>query len=56
MEAKRIIYLGIFVGGAIGGYLPTLLWNAPYFSFSTIFFNAVGAIIGIWIASKFNRM
>jgi predicted MFS family arabinose efflux permease len=51
MESKRLIYLGILLGGAAGGYLPTL-WGAEYFSFQTIIGNAVGAILGIWIAFK----
>jgi len=56
MESKRIIYLGMIVGGATAGYIPVLLWGATYFSFSTVFFNAFGAIIGLYIAFKLRRM
>jgi len=56
MESKRIIYLGMIVGGATIGYIPVLLWGATYFSFSTVFFNAAGAIFGIWVAFKLSRM
>jgi uncharacterized membrane protein YeaQ/YmgE (transglycosylase-associated protein family) len=42
------------VGGAIGGYVP-LLWGENYFSFASIIFNALGAILGIWIAFKLTR-
>jgi gas vesicle protein len=55
MESKRSIYLGMFLGGAIGGYLPLFLWGAGTFSLSTLFGNAIGAIIGIYIAFKLSR-
>jgi hypothetical protein len=51
MESKRLTYIGILVGGALGGYLPTL-WGADYFSFQTILGNGVGAIFGIWVIFK----
>jgi uncharacterized membrane protein YeaQ/YmgE (transglycosylase-associated protein family) len=41
----------MFIGGMIGGYVPAL-WGAEYFSFSSIIFNALGAILGIWIGFK----
>lgn len=55
MESKRIIYFGMFVGGLIGGYLPSLLWGAGTFSFSALLGNAIGAIIGIYITFKLTR-
>lgn len=55
MESKRMIYLGMFLGGLLGGYLPSILWGASMFSMSTLFGNALGAIIGIYIAFKFTR-
>jgi len=54
MESKRIIYFGMFLGGAIGGYIPTL-WGDAYFSMWSVLLNAVGAIIGIYIAYKLSR-
>lgn len=51
MESKRTIWVGMLIGGIIGGYIP-LLWGASYFSFASILFNAIGAIIGIWIMFK----
>ncbi len=42
------------IGGTAGGYIP-LLWGASYFSFSSIIFNAVGAVIGIWIGFKISQ-
>lgn len=55
MESKRMIYLGMFLGGLLGGYLPSILWGASMFSMSALFGNALGAIIGIYMAFKFTR-
>ena len=44
----------MFLGGAIGGYIPTL-WGDAYFSMWSVLLNAVGAIIGIYIAYKLSR-
>jgi len=55
MNSKRGIYAGMLIGGTIGGYIPIVLFNATFFSFSTIFFNAFGAIVGIWLALKLSR-
>jgi uncharacterized membrane protein YeaQ/YmgE (transglycosylase-associated protein family) len=48
---RRTIWLGLFVGSTVGGYIPTL-WGAGLFSFSSIFFSAAGALFGIWIAFR----
>ncbi len=42
------------VGGFVGGYIP-MLWDSAGFSFATIFGNAIGALIGIWIGFKLTR-
>jgi hypothetical protein len=55
MESKRTIYFGMFIGGLIGGYIPALVWGASVFSFSSILGNAIGAIVGIYIAFKMTR-
>lgn len=55
MESKKTIYLGMFIGGLIGGYLPSILWGAGTFSFSSLFGNAAGAMMGIYIAFKATR-
>lgn len=54
METRRIIWICMLFGGFIGGYVPTL-WGAGYFSFSSLIFNALGAIVGIWIGFKLTR-
>lgn len=55
MESKKTIYFAMFLGGTIGGYVPSLLWGASMFSFSALLGNAIGAIIGIYIAFKLTR-
>ena len=55
MESKRTIYLGMFIGGLLGGYVPVFLWSVSTFSMSSLFGNALGAIIGIYIAFKLTR-
>lgn len=54
MDAKRTIWLLMFVGGFVGGYIP-MLWGSSGFSFATIFGNAIGALIGIWLGFKLTR-
>ena len=51
MESKRLVTLFTFIGGTIGSYIP-MLWGANSFSFSSLFFGAVGAILGIFIAFR----
>lgn len=51
MDSKKLTYLFMFIGGTAGGYIP-YLWGASYFSFYSIFFNALGALVGIWLAFK----
>lgn len=42
MSPKTVTYIGMTVGGMVGGYIP-LLWGAGSFSFSSIFFGGVGS-------------
>ena len=41
----------MFVGSAIGGYIP-MLWGGSLFSFSSIILTAAGGIAGIWLGFK----
>ena len=51
MSRRFLILLGMTVGSLIGGYVP-LLFGVELLSFTSIIFNAVGGIIGIWITYK----
>jgi len=55
MSPKTLIWIGIFVGGAIGGYVPAL-WGASLFSFSSIIGNTIGGIAGVWAGWKLSQM
>jgi uncharacterized membrane protein YeaQ/YmgE (transglycosylase-associated protein family) len=49
---KKIVLLGMAIGSFIGGYLPTL-FGADSFSFTALFGNFVGGILGIWLSFRF---
>jgi hypothetical protein len=51
---KKMIYLGAFLGGIVGGYIPSL-WGASVFDLSSIFWGTLGTILGIWIGYKVGR-
>jgi hypothetical protein len=48
---KGLIYLGVFVGGTIGSYIP-VLFHQDYFSPLSIICGGIGSLIGIWAAVK----
>ena len=54
MESKKLIWLGVFVGSTIGGFIP-MLWGADAFSFSSILFSSLGAIFGIYLGFKLSQ-
>lgn len=51
---KKIIWLFMIVGGALGGYTP-LLWGGSAFSLSSVLLSAAGGILGIWVGFKLSR-
>lgn len=54
MDRKKLITAGMIVGGFVGGYIPSL-WDAGAFSFSGLFFSAVGSIVGIFLGYRFGE-
>ncbi len=44
---SKIIWLGVFVGSTIGGFIPDL-WGASFLSFSSILFSGIGGLLGVW--------
>ncbi len=44
----------MFVGSTIGGFIP-MMWGADMFSFSSVIFNAIGAIVGIYLGFKMGQ-
>lgn len=51
---RKFIWLGMFVGSTIGGFVPAL-WNAGITSFSGLLGSAIGGILGIYIAFRWTR-
>ncbi len=51
MSRKSIVMLGMVIGSIVGGYLP-LLFGVELFSFTSIIGNAVGGLLGVWMAFK----
>lgn len=49
-----MIWLLMFVGSTIGGFVP-LLWGGSTFSISSVLFSAVGGIVGIWLGYRLSN-
>ena len=51
MERQKLVWFGVFVGSALGGFIPTL-WGDSAFSMSSVILTAVGGFVGIWLGWK----
>ncbi len=49
-----MLWVWVGVGSTIGSWIPTL-WGAGLFSFSSMFFGAVGAFAGIWLNYRLSQ-
>jgi hypothetical protein len=49
--AGMSIWLGIFIGSTIGGFIPEL-WHAGAFSYTSVLFSGIGALAGLWVGFK----
>ena len=54
LSKKTLIWVGLTVGSAIGGYLPAL-WGGDLISLSSVAFSAAGGIVGIWLGYRFGE-
>lgn len=54
MSRKTLIWIGIFVGSTIGGFVP-MLWHAGLFSLSSVLFSTIGGVIGIWVGYRLSE-
>jgi len=52
MSRKSLIWGGMIIGSAIGGFLPYLWSNYNPFSFSSVILTFVGGVLGIWAGLK----
>ena len=54
MQSKTLIWIGLFVGSTIGGYIP-VLWGASMLSLSSVLLGGVGGIAGVWVGWKLTQ-
>ena len=52
MDRKKLVWIGLFVGSSVGGFLPSLFYSDSIISMSGIIGSALGGIIGIYIGWK----
>lgn len=55
MNTKSVIWIGLFVGSAIGGWIPSI-WDAGFLSFSSIIGSTIGGIAGIYAGFKISHL
>ena len=48
---SKFIWLGVFLGGLAGGFIPSL-WGADYFSMAGTIWSTIGGLVGIWLGYK----
>lgn len=51
MSTKTAVWIGVFAGSVIGGYVPSI-FGAGILSYWSVLTSAIGSIIGILIAIK----
>jgi hypothetical protein len=54
MGSKAVIYLFMFLGSAIGGFIPTL-WGASALGLASVLGGVIGGFIGIWAGFKLSQ-
>ena len=54
MSKKTLIWSGLTVGSAVGGYLPAL-WGGDLISLASVMLSAAGGGVGIWLGYRFGE-
>jgi len=54
MSSKTLIFLGLFTGYLVGGYIPVLFGDSM-FSYLSVITSALGAILGVWVGYKISK-
>ncbi|MBI5422386.1 hypothetical protein HZA44_04605 [Candidatus Peregrinibacteria bacterium] len=55
MNSKPLIWIGMFAGSTIGGFVPSL-WGDNFLSMWSVVLTAVGGLVGIWIGFKLSDL
>ncbi len=50
---SKLIWVGMIAGSTIGGLIPSL-WGDSLLSLSSVVLTALGGLMGIWLAFRFN--
>ncbi|MBI3872637.1 MAG: hypothetical protein HY304_06145 [candidate division Zixibacteria bacterium] len=51
MNTKSLIWIGMFVGSTVAGFLP-YLWGEGMLSISGFVCSSVGGLLGIWVGYR----
>jgi hypothetical protein len=54
MNNKPLIWIGLFVGSTIGGFVP-MFWHESLLSLSSVVCSGVGGLLGIWAGYKIGQ-
>lgn len=54
MELKTATMWGVVIGSSLGSMIP-MLWGDGIFSLSSVFFTAIGGIVGIYLGYRYVR-
>lgn len=55
MGSKTFIWIGIFVGSSLGGWLGSLLGGGNWLSWQSLLGSTLGAFAGIYAGYKLNE-
>ncbi len=56
MSTKALVWIGIFIGSTIGGWLGALLAHGNWLSWQSIFGGAIGSFAGIYASFKSSQL
>jgi len=51
MPSRPLLWFAILVGSTVGGFIPEM-WGDGIFSYSSVLFSGIGALVGMYIAFK----
>jgi hypothetical protein len=51
---NKFVWIGLFLGTTIGGFIP-VLWGANPFSWSATILSAIGGAVGLWLGFKIDQ-
>ena len=54
MNSRPLIWIGMFIGSTVGGFVP-MLWGDSMLSISSIIFSTIGGVAGIILGFKLSH-